>query len=98
MRKITLTIGLIKNAAGNYEEISRASAIEVINNIYWNNNIDSYTVIDCTGYWKGEKEESLQVIAVNDSFPVTSICEDLKNALSQDCIAAEITNVDFYLI
>lgn len=98
MRKITLTIGLTKNEAGNFAAITKETALSTIRQIYGLNSIDSYTVIECTGYWKGEKEESLQVIAVNNSFPVTSICEELKKALSQDCIAAEITNVDFYLI
>lgn len=98
MRKVTLTIGLTRNEAGGFAEISKDVALTAIQHVYSNNNIDSYTVVECVGYWKGAKEQSLQVIAINSELPAKRICEDLKTILSQDCIAVEITDVIFQLI
>ena len=98
MRKTILTLGLTCNKVGNFAPIERETVIETIKLIMDVEGIPAYTLVDCTGYWEGKPEKSLQIIVINDSFPVQNVCNWLKSNLLQDCIAVEISYPEFSLL
>jgi len=97
MKKYILTVGLTANKTGNFVPIARKTAIEKISVIMQFHGIQAYTIVDCTGYWEGKKEKSLQIIVIG-ALPVVNVCNWLKSNLLQDCIAVEITDTEFQLM
>ena len=98
-KKITLTFGRdIKGTA----IVTDLAVNRFLENVVAN-YFDGFTVVHCVGYWKGQKEQSFQVIILVDTMTKATIkaiekivdryCFDF----SQDCVMVETGNtcVDF---
>jgi hypothetical protein len=63
-------------------KVERAKLLQVLDA-----NHEGYTVVPSTGYYKGEREESVVVTIADDEQAVLSTIGKLKQALKQDSIA-----------
>lgn len=56
------------------------------------NNIEAATLVKCEGYYKGKKENSMQVILLN-TLNIQGFIKDIKEHLNQECVMVEYQEI-----
>lgn len=90
--KTELYVGLTTKQGNN---IFRDRAIKDITYLLDKRGIDSFSVIDTTGYWKGKEEKGLIVTLIHDSDGVVDndLANDIRKSLEQESVLAVCTKV-----
>lgn len=69
------------------EDINRNTIENIVNSFF-----DGYTLVNSTGYWKGEKEKSLAIEIIGekeDIQKIHSIARNIKIQNQQECVLVQ---------
>lgn len=97
--KMTITIGF-NDKDTNFQLYPDRIYYDQIDKLLKLNTIEAATLVKCQGYYKGVKENSLQVILLldeasehyesdEDTLNIHNFIEGVKNELNQECVMIE---------
>lgn len=108
--RMTITIGF-NDKDTKFQLYPDRFYYDKIDELLKSNTIEAATLIKCEGYYKGDKENSMQVIllldVVNESFEeisdkdtlnIHNFIKDVKNELNQECVMVDKQSVQCFFI